>query len=402
LGNFIVQRCVCLLYIAEIVPDPFIYWWSGTFVLRVIFTMQLLTETTSTVRRVCDRIIAVNSCHVSHFFLQSFVLFRSLNMVLNHRFRSMTKGFTLVELLVVIAIIGILVGLLLPSVQAAREAARRMQCSNNLKQIGLALHNYESAYQMLPSGRSVRGLSPHASILPFLEQASAQELVDYSSVWNSPSNVKASQTFIPGFNCPSDSQFAAPNGWATTTYRANQGSGILYGLPPTLTTDPNYGYPEPNGIFYFTKMKRFRDILDGLANTAAFSEHGQGDFSNAISSPTDTFWPMTNPTTPDEAYQQCEAIDAKNLMYQRVSDVGAPWIQGYHSTTSYFHVAPPNKRSCMFPPGRIQTTAKSSHEGGVMLCRCDGSVVFVTENVDLKIWRAAGTRDGSESEGNLQ
>ena len=312
------------------------------------------------------------------------------------------SGFTLVELLVVIAIIGVMVGLLLPAVQAAREASRRMQCSNNLKQIGLALHNYESAYKMFPAGRNALGLSVHASVLPFLEQANAAELVDDSVAWNDAKNVKAAQTSIPGFNCPSDSQFPAPNGWATTTYRASQGSGILYGLSPTLVTDPNFGMPEPNGVFYLDKRKRFRDILDGSANTAAFSEHGQGDFSNAISSLTDTFWPKTNPTTPDEAYQQCEAIDPKNLSFQRVSDVGAPWIQAYHSTTLYMHVAPPNKRSCMFPPGRISTTAKSSHTGGVMVARCDGSVVFVTDSVNLAIWRAFASRAGSETVGFVE
>ena len=316
--------------------------------------------------------------------------------------KSVQGGFTLVELLVVIAIIGVMVGLLLPAVQAAREAARRMQCSNNLKQMGLALHNYESAYKMFPAGRTSLGISAHAAILPFLEQSGASELIDTKVSWNHANNVAATKTFIPGFNCPSDSQLGIGNGWAGTTYRANQGSGILWGLPPTNPTNVNFGMPEPNGVFYLDKRMRFRDILDGTSNTAAFSEHGQGDFSNAISSPADTFWPQTNPLTADEAYQQCEAIDAKNLMYQNVSDVGAPWVQGYHSTTIYMHGSPPNRRSCMFPPGRISITAKSSHTGGVMLCRCDGSVTFVTDSIDLAIWRAAGTRGGSETVGNVE
>jgi hypothetical protein len=79
--------------------------------------------------------------------------------------------------------------------------------------------------------------------------------------------------------------------------------------------------------------------------------------------------------------------------------VGAPWLRGYHSTTIYFHVAPPNKRSCMFPPGRIATTAKSSHVGGVTLARCDGSTNFVTQSIDLVLWRAIGTRAGHEAVG---
>lgn len=322
-------------------------------------------------------------------------------MSLNRGRRSLPTAFTLVELLVVIAIIGVMVGLLLPAVQSAREAARRMQCSNHLKQMGLALHNYESVYKKFPPGRTSHGISVHAAILPFLEQAAAAELVDPTVGWNHANNVAATQAYIPSFNCPSDSQSPLPSGWAGTTYRSNQGSGILWGLPPTDPADPNYGMPEPDGVFYLKKQMGFRDILDGASHTAAFSEHNQGDFSNAISSSTDTFWPQTNPETPDEAYQHCEQIDVTDLMYQRVSDIGAPWVHGYHSTTIYMHVAPPNHRSCMYPPGRISTTANSNHFGGVLVGRCDGSVVFVSENVNLDIWRAAGTRANHEVVGDL-
>jgi prepilin-type N-terminal cleavage/methylation domain-containing protein len=98
----------------------------------------------------------------------------------SHLSRRAATGFTLVELLVVIAIIGVMVGLLLPAVQAAREAARRLQCSNHLKQLGLALHNYESTYKMFPAGRTSLGLSVHAALLPFLEQSNAAETIDYN------------------------------------------------------------------------------------------------------------------------------------------------------------------------------------------------------------------------------
>jgi type II secretory pathway pseudopilin PulG len=306
----------------------------------------------------------------------------------------------LVELLVVIAIIGILVGLLLPAVQAAREAARRMECSNNLKQFGLALHNYESAYKRLPSGRNEMQLSPHAALLPFAEQAAVANLIDWRQGWNHPNNDAARAAQISFFNCPSDPQTIAPPGWATTNYRSNQGSGLLHGLPPTDPSNVNFGLPEPNGPMIPTKYLRFGDVIDGLANTAAFSEHGRGDFSNAVVSITDTFWPKTHPNTADEAVQQCLAIDPNDLQFQRVSDVGAPWLQGYHSTSTYFHVAPPQSRSCMFPPGRIATTAQSFHAGdGVQVARCDGSVGFVTRSVDLTVWRAFGSRNGGEAIG---
>src|SRR5207248_10172720 len=118
--------------------------------------------------------------------------------------------------------------------------------------------------------------------------------------------------------------------------------------------------------------------------------------NNAVSTPNDTFWPQTYPNTPDEAVQQCRAIDPSNLSFQRVSDVGAPWIQGYHSTTAYFHVAPPGDRSCMFPPGRISTTANSAHTNGVNVAMCDGSVRFVPYTIQLTTWRAMGSKDGGE------
>jgi prepilin-type N-terminal cleavage/methylation domain-containing protein/prepilin-type processing-associated H-X9-DG protein len=306
-------------------------------------------------------------------------------------------GFTLVELLVVIAIIGILVGLLLPAVQSAREAARRMQCTNNLKQFGLALHNYASAMNRFPSARSSTNMSAHASLLPYFEQSNVNNLVDWNVAWNHANNAAARAAEIPIFNCPSDPNINIPVGWAGTTYRVNQGSGILNAQPSTTPGDPNFGLPAPNGVIVPARYLRFADILDGTSQTAAFSEHGKGDFSNAIASFTDTFWPQTFPATPDEAYAQCEAINPKDLQYQRVSDVGAPWLQGYHSTTIYFHVAPPNRRSCMFPPGRISTTAKSFHSGGVNVCMADGSVGFKAQTIDLQVWRALGSRDGAEA-----
>ena len=304
---------------------------------------------------------------------------------------SQKKGFTLVELLVVIAIIGILVGLLLPAVQSAREAARRMQCSNNLKQFGLAIHNYESTNKRLPAGRSPSGLSTHAQLLPYMEQNNAFNMVDFNVAWNHMSNTSALAVNIPTFTCPSDPVSTVPVGWAGTNYRSNQGSGILNALAPSLSSDPNYGYPNPNGPFIPSTYLRMASITDGLSNTAAFSEHGKGDFSNAISTPMDTFWPQTNPTTPDEAVRDCKAINPLDLQFQRNSNVGAPWLQGSHTTSNYFHVAPPQSRSCMFPPGRISTTAKSYHTGGVQVARCDGSVTFVGQSIDLVVWRAFGS-----------
>lgn len=305
-------------------------------------------------------------------------------------------GFTLVELLVVIAIIGILVGLLLPAVQSAREAVRRIQCGNNLKQLGLALHNYESTHRRFPAGRNQLRHSALSSLLPYIEQSQVESLIDWNVSWNHVKNAQASAISISTFNCPSDPVTALPVGWGGTSYRSNQGSGLLWGLPPSNPADPNFGVPAPNGTLIPDTYLRFGDITDGTSNTAAFSEHGKGDFSNAVATPTDTFWPMTHPKSVDEAVRDCNAIDTSDLRFQRVSDVGAPWMHGYHSTTAYFHVGPPQGRSCMFPPGLIATSAQSYHSNGVNVARCDGSVGIVTSNVDLSIWRSLGTRNGSD------
>lgn len=318
-------------------------------------------------------------------------------------------GFTLVELLVVIAIIGILVGLLLPAVQAAREAARRMQCSNNLKQMGLAMHNYESAHKRFPSGNMVGpsfsvGLSVHARLLPYMEQAAMYQMVDFNFAYNHANNNAARMQKVATFLCPSDNFSQLPTTLGgPNSYYANSGTNILAGSPPTLSSDSNFGMPECNGVFYRDSKVRPADIVDGLSNTVAFSERIAGDGNNGISTPiSDTFQPGTYPANADQARRDCLAVNVTDLSKQGYSNVGAPWLQAYHSTTLYYHVLGPNERSCMFPPGRIATTAGSRHTGGVMAAACDGSVQFVSSSVDLAIWRALGTRSGGESIAEFQ
>jgi prepilin-type N-terminal cleavage/methylation domain-containing protein len=246
------------------------------------------------------------------------------------------SAFTLIELLVVIAIIAILIGLLLPAVQKVREAAARAQCQNNLKQIGLALHDYHATYNLLPPGRDDHSISVHTYLLPYLEQDNVYRLVNFKASWNDPSNAPAASARIKTFLCPSDSGGAqVPAGWAANNYRANQGSGILWGLPPTATTNVNYGMPIPNGPFYLDSKVRLTDISDGTSNTAAFSEHLIGDFSNGVyTDNTDTFEPnggstTTNyPWTPDDAVNYCGQVNISDLSKQGYSNVGAPWLYG--------------------------------------------------------------------------
>lgn len=307
------------------------------------------------------------------------------------------RAFTLVELLVVIAVIGTLVGLLLPAVQSARESGRRSQCGNNIRQLALALQSHHSARGMLPVGRTATSIAGQAALLPYMEETTVARLVDMTKAWNDPANAAAAAARVPGFICPSDPASALPVGFGQNNYRLNQGSGILWGNPPTASSDPNFGMPAPNGPFFLDSKLRLKDITDGASRTAAISEHDIGDFSNSrVTVRTDTFWPQTTPATADEAVAQCTAIDVSNLSFQRFSDVGGPWLYGYHSTSIYFHSAPPNARSCMFPPGRIMTTAQSSHAGGVTLAMLDASVRFVADAVDLAVWRGIGTRDGGE------
>lgn len=313
-------------------------------------------------------------------------------------------GFTLIELLVVIAIIAVLIALLLPAVQQAREAARRSQCKNHLKQLGIAMHNYLEAHSCLPLclNASRKPISVHAYMLPYLDQQPLYDLIDFNQNWSHANNALARASFVPVFLCPSEPTVSLPSGWAGTTYRANQGSQVLYDQPSTDSSNVNFGMPAPNGVFVPSRSLKIADVKDGVSNTAAFSEHPFADFSNAASNEFDTFRPGTHPATPDESWQQCQAMDPNDLSMQGVSDVGAPWLQSYHSTTQYFHVHPPNGRSCMYPPGRIATTAASYHEGGVHVALCDGSVRFVSENINLGIWRAVGSRNGKEVVGRYR
>ncbi|GIW94862.1 MAG: prepilin-type N-terminal cleavage/methylation domain-containing protein [Pirellulaceae bacterium] len=317
---------------------------------------------------------------------------------------SSRNAFTLVELLVVIAIIGVLVALLLPAVQAAREAARRMACSNNLKQIGLALQSYHDSYRVFPMANTRAlgfiSLSVHVRILPWLEMQNVFALVDFTRSYLDATNAAARATPVPVFHCPSDSDSLPAAHGARNNYYANSGVSIVAIGNIEDVTNPssvNYGMPPPDGVFFTDSRVGFADIRDGSSNTAAFAEKITGDGTNAISTPrSDTYRPGTYPATPDEALRDCLAVDVLDLSKQGVSTVGAPWLRAYHSTTQYWHVAPPNQRSCMYPPQRIMTTANSYHTNGVLVVFCDGSVRFIANTISVAAWRALGTRAGGE------
>ena len=309
------------------------------------------------------------------------------------------RGFTLIELLVVIAIIAVLIGLLLPAVQKVREAAARSACQNNLKQFALALHNYHDANNKLPPARDDNEFSAHARVLPYVEQSSVHRQINFTVDYDDAPNAAPMATVIKTFICPSDANAAVPPEWAPTNYRVNQGSGILWGMPSG--SGANSTMPAPNGPFFINSTTALVGFSDGTSNTALASEHSTGSFNPAIVSPNNTFRLGQStgfyPATPDEAYTMCEGLTpAQQQQFNGQPWAGAPWLQGYHSTTIYFHVGPPNSRSCMYPSGRIGTAARSWHPGGVNVALGDGSVRFVTDSIPLANWRAMGSMAGGE------
>jgi prepilin-type N-terminal cleavage/methylation domain-containing protein/prepilin-type processing-associated H-X9-DG protein len=303
-------------------------------------------------------------------------------------------GFTLIELLVVIAIISVLIALLLPAVQSAREAARRIQCVNNVKQICLALHNYQESRGTLPGADmvfNVTELSALTNVLPYLELGNVYNSVNFDFSYQDPNNYTAMMTVVSGFICPSDLPDSIPSLGGQTNYMANMGSGIVWQAPVGV----NAGMPSPNGVFYGNSATSFAAITDGLSNTTFFSERVLADGNNAIVSPiADVFFSPGFPMTPDDAMQQCQAVDINNLANQFPLFMGAPWLCGQHI---FLHVTPPNTRSCgFFIALRAVMPPSSHHPGGVNVGFGDGSVKFIKDPINLQIWRALGTRAGGE------
>lgn len=343
------------------------------------------------------------------------------------RRKSGTTGFTLVELLVVIAIIGILVSLLLPAVQKAREAARRLHCKNNVKQLGLMVLNYESANRSLPYGRKYDIWDTYSWLQPSL--AFIEERAIYENYWtlnetgyrqaapgpNGPigndSRLRAARhALVPGYYCPSD-RTPAPNeiqtdsfGFYRGNYRGCAGSGDMYGEQPQggrRHAPPDTNGPYGLGIFGVlegqsvdpgakvkTRGCRLKQISDGLTKTVMVSEGivplyegwggalGEtiyGNMGGALMSNLLT----PNSPHPDVVYGPCP---------NNFGDVGYPAGCVSHASNGWWTQSAKDS----------YVAARSKHDGGATIGMADGSVHFATDDVDVTIWRSLGTRKGGE------
>jgi prepilin-type N-terminal cleavage/methylation domain-containing protein len=375
-----------------------------------------------------------------------------------------SHGFTLVELLVVIAIIGVLVALLLPAIQAAREAARRTQCVNNLKQMGLAAANHESAKRTFPPGRlvpdwSVNGdenvtdtsyanvtvannvktgfYSVHIWLLPYMEANNVFQLIDFSipqvKKMQNPTNphFAAYSTAQGMFICPSDpfsERIISEN-----NYRSNFGGSSPYGgaqvveLPggkkifdPTVVSSE--GIPAGgNGAFSMGRTGLgSRAYTDGLSKTAFFSERTKGTANDKASALPEKSDMVTGPDRRvalfpvDLAYQNClnyvPKVDGFTFTFGGRWPASEDWSNGWpfagYDSSQYNHVAPPNwsgfdcgmTSSIADRPNEHAVVApRSEHPGNVVVAFGDGHTAIVSDDIDLAVWRAIGSRDGGET-----
>lgn len=334
-------------------------------------------------------------------------------------------AFTLVELLVVIAIIGILVGLLLPAVQAAREAARRMQCSNNLKQIALATHNYESAFKRFPALTGSSSFSPQARVLPFIEQANLQNLIDFKqplfvgpafAAQLNPLFAVPSATVVPSFLCPSDAMQptrpttmagGAQGAFAATNYMYSLGSGTSTHYDDRYTTD---------GIVWENSWARFSDIPDGTSSTVMLAETLIGDSVIATAlQPIGTphrriaSWGGSSSNPPGVpgfvlGGSTIRDPDLAAIVATITSFRGSraeSWIRGVpYSVVTNGYLTPNSRIPDVNVHGRGWFAPRSLHTGGAQIANCDGSVRLISDNIDRRSQWAIFSRNGGEVASN--
>ncbi|MGD9632790.1 MAG: DUF1559 domain-containing protein [Pirellulales bacterium] len=341
-----------------------------------------------------------------------------------------SSAFTLVELLVVIAIIGILAALLLPAIQSSREAARRTQCMNSLKQLGIALHNYVSAANHFPPGQVARTYADQpnhpqtfyrwsalAHLLPYMENQSVSDLLDLSLPLYMPGagypiadkNKSGVAQALPEFLCPSDLGQPVKSAWGPTNYVACAGSGAGGGTPF-----------ETDGVFFVNSATTFAKLGDGSSHTVAMSESllGEDTELNATSGFVGSTAQRTYKFTlnfsavVDLTDARCDGTKNYNSALGNGNDPrGFAWCSGEYRCALYNHYYTPNAESfdCItsvtvdptLPPQRLYSAygwraARSLHPGGLNILLADGSMRFVDDGIDHTVWRAYSTREAQD------
>lgn len=309
-------------------------------------------------------------------------------------------GFTLVELLVVIAIIGVMVALLLPAVQAAREAARNLQCRNNLKQLGLAFANYESANRVLPSGIGRYGCcwgTWQMSVLPYLEQgALAGQYQNYGGHdpgprYDNPVNLPVTTQRVATLTCPSDTTSDTPEGMANHNYAVNYGNtsfsqtafngNAFLGAPFAAYTgadtvdSPAPGEPIASFAYRFGRNMSLASITDGTSNTLAAAEVRQGGPGDSRGL---TWWG-----------------GASGFVTYLVPNSNEPDVMAGGGCVPTARPKMPCVETVTAERPRM-VAARSQHPGGVNAVRCDGSVTQFSPTIDAQVWQALGSSQGGE------
>lgn len=329
--------------------------------------------------------------------------------------RRLQRGFTLIELLVVIAIIAILIALLLPAVQQAREAARRTQCKNNLKQLGLALHNYIDVATVLPPSACINPVTSatsgngswgvHGRILPFLDQGNLYNSVDLTTGWDFQTAIDGLK--IPGYACPSDprsDEARDPGSGKVTLYPTNYG----FNFGTWFVYNPVTGQGG-DGAFFPNAKLRMAAFTDGTSNTLMAGEVKAWTPYRRNGGPIATTIPQT---IVDAEAAIASGVQFKNTGHTEWPD-GRVHHHGFTTTTSPnaatscsdgsttyefcdFNSWQEGKDGISGNPSYAIITSRSHHPGIVQVALMDGSCRSISENIDLSIWRGLGTRSGGE------
>lgn len=318
--------------------------------------------------------------------------------------RARRPGFTLIELLVVIAIIAILIALLLPAVQQAREAARRSQCKNNLKQLGLAIHNYHDTFGTIPPGYISRNINMNdpsgmetgpnyawgVMLLPSLDQSPLYQQLNLNLNATDPVNVPFGEQFLTVFACPSDpgpETFIVNDGANDYTLgKANYVGVYGYG---SVTMNP--GNPNPAGMFYRNSSVRFRDVTDGLSNTMLVGErkavHRFPPSTNDVAADSTWYAAIPNVMRPSGMMMMGDEAQASLVLGhvgQMMMGMGGGGMGGgmtmHHTPNTTNHIV----------------NFSSSHVGGIQFLMADGSVHFLSENIDYNTFRWLGQKSDGQ------